>query len=123
LRRVKKATKAHEEAKTTGDAEQIAACEHALHIAQVDNAYAQFTPLAWDYKGLWPRGADEGLDPERPRKGDPDMWDRVEKAMVKGTLENLKNELTVEEEISIANDLSKGEEPGANDDDDGEFFE
>jgi len=126
---MKKANKEYDEAKKAGDSLKTAECERALHIAQVDIAYAQSTPLGWEYRSLFPRAsAEEGLDPGRPRKGDPDMWDRVEEAMGEGTLANLKNELTVEEDIYGSNDPPRKEDQDRkndndDNDDDGEFFE
>ena len=50
------------------------------------------------YVGIFPR-EQEHLDEGRERKGDPVMWDRVEKATADDTLEQLKNELVVRQEL------------------------
>jgi hypothetical protein len=53
------------------------------------------------------------------------MWDRVEKALDEGTLDSLKNELIIEEEIDAMDQRSRKEDTTMedDDDDDGQFFE
>jgi len=72
---------------------------------------------------LYPNGdkgeKDDKADGRR-RKGDADMWDRVEKAMADGTLAALKNELTIVE-YGGRDDSSKRNEAAEEDSDDGFF--
>lgn len=97
--------------------------QEALHIAEVDHNYTTYCPLEWEYVGIFPR-SDVPVDEGRARKGDPDMWDRVEKAMEDGTLQQLKDELTVLEKAPAALHRGDGPEVGADseaDSDDGFF--
>ena len=94
----------------------------ALHIAEVDNNYTSYCPLEWPYVSLYVTGEAQG-DEGRARKGDPELWDRVEKAMEDRTLNQLKNELTVVEKTPLSSSAAKmkDEEEGEEDGDDGFF--
>jgi rRNA-processing protein Efg1 len=118
-RAVKRAQKALDAAETE---EQRTGLKRALHIAQIDHNYTLNYPMSHPYVAIYAKES-EHLDLGRPRKGDPDMWDRVEKATADGTLEQLKNELVIRERTRTypagADVEMKDDEEGS----DGGFFE
>jgi hypothetical protein len=120
VRAVKRAQKALDAAETE---ERRTELERALHVAHIDCNYTLNYPMAHPYVGIYPRES-EHLDPGRPRKGDPDMWDRVEKATADGTLEQLKNELVIRERTRTYPAGADAEMKDRDDEDsDGGFFE
>ena len=128
-----------------GDNEQKRKLERALHVAQVDLNYTQYSPLAWPYVSMWPRKhddteQDQQAEEEAGPKGDVEMWRRVEAATEDGAraLDRLRNEIVADESTSqhdaqshIVPAKSAAHEPAedepdegsAGSDDDGGFFE
>jgi hypothetical protein len=111
--------------------------------ADVDYHYAMFYPLGTPYVPLYPRKSedqdvsdDESPESDKP-KGNPEMRERIEKAMHEGksSLQRLKNELVVEEAIDEdskskseprhKNDHSQSQtlKDDDNEEEDEEFFE
>lgn len=76
--------------------------QRKVHEAEVDVNYAVYYPLERHYVPLFPSrqktgaaedegGADEEIETEVQRKGDLDMWRKIEECMGDGTLEELRN--------------------------------
>lgn len=108
----------------------------------MDYHYANYYPLGTTYVSLYPRksGDQDVSDDESPEsdglKGDPEMRERIEKAMNEGknSLQRLKNELVVEEAIEGDSNSKPGpgnkndpksqvEKDDDNEEEDDEFFE
>jgi rRNA-processing protein Efg1 len=132
-RRLKQVRKALEAAKE----EDKSTLESRVRDADIDYHYALYYPLGKPYVSLFPRkedrqGAeesDEEASDEKSTRGDPEMRQRIEKAMAEGkaSLERLRNELFVEEvldeDLSVAKEKGPREDNDEEDDDDEDFFE
>ena len=96
---MKQALKALKVAETSED-EKLA--RKNVHIAEVNLNYSIYHPLERPYNALYPTcNACAGENPSvrepclNEGKGDPEIWNLVEKAMESGTLTDLRDSLTL----------------------------
>jgi hypothetical protein len=78
--------------------EEVETLKAQMHVAEVDLNYTQYCPLSEVYVSLYPpkNSADE---PDSPKEADskpkPPRWSEVEKCMEDGTLNRLRNRISV----------------------------
>ena len=72
--------------------------QQALHVAEVDFAYTQYSPLYQKYEAIFPQrneAQQENNNEDTPNQQQPPlrpaMWALVEKCMEQGTLDDLRN--------------------------------
>ena len=82
--------------------------QKALHIAEVDLAYTQYSPLYQKYEALFPQRKDapennneDTLNEQQPPPR-PAMWTIVEKCMEQGTLDELRNGTLSDEDLVLS---------------------
>ena len=83
----------------TESTEEVEILKVQMHVAEVDLNYTQYCPLSEPYVSLYPQkssSADE-LDQSKEAisKPKPPMWSEVEKCMEDGTLNRLRNRVSV----------------------------
>ena len=83
----------------TESTEEVEILKAQMHVAEVDLNYTQYCPLSEPYVSLYPpksSSADE-LDQSKEAisKPKPPMWSEVEKCMEDGTLNRLRNRVSV----------------------------
>jgi rRNA-processing protein Efg1 len=90
-----------------------------LEEATLHMAYITYYPLEKKYVAIWSQKADT------QGRGDPAMMTRVKEMMDQEKLEDLKNELTIHEEILFKGDTDETRinEPKAREDNADDFFE
>jgi hypothetical protein len=77
--------------------EEVTTIKGKMHIAEVDLSYTQYYPLYQRYVSLYPQrdadGSESGHQDEHVEDSTkkPPMWAEVEKRMVEGTLNQLRN--------------------------------
>jgi hypothetical protein len=96
---LKKLRKRLLEAKSTDEVETL---KEQMHIAEVDLNYTQYCPLSETYVSLYPQkssaadGEDGGTaEPEPEPAPKPAMWAEVEKGMEEGSLDRLRNRVSM----------------------------
>ncbi|POS87097.1 hypothetical protein EPUL_001310 [Erysiphe pulchra] len=89
--------------------------EAKLHEAEVDLNYTLFHPLSETYISLYPRNKpseEKSKSNLNTMKKKPPIWNEIEKAMVNGSLENIRNRMpTKQVSLSKALDKSKKYKP------------
>lgn len=82
--------------------------QQALHIAEVDLAYTQYSPLYQKYEALFPQRKEaqennnEDTSNEQQPPPRPAMWTIVEKCMKNGTLDDLRNGTLGDEDVVLS---------------------
>lgn len=70
-----------------------------MHVAEVDLNYTQYCPLSEPYVSLYPQKSSSADEPDQSKetssKPKPPMWSEVEKCMEDGTLNRLRNRVSV----------------------------
>ena len=105
-RNVKKCTKSLADCPT--DNPNYQNLQQALHIAEVDFAYTQYSPLYEKYEALFPQrkeaqennNEDTSNEQQQPPPR-PAMWAIVEKCMEEGTLDDLRNGTLGDEDLVL----------------------
>lgn len=79
--------------------EEVETLKAQMHVAEVDLNYTQYCPLSEVYVSLYPPKASSPNDPDSSKevesKPKPPMWGEVEKCMEDGTLNRLRNRISV----------------------------
>lgn len=113
---------------TTEDDAEKASLRSKIHSADVDVNYTIYYPLLKPYVSLFPKPKDSTEPANEPGpRGDVDMWRAIEKAMAKGSLEQLRNSkegVVIPNANQQAKKNTKAVAPDEDDEDsDSDFFE
>ena len=80
-----------------------------MHVAEVDLAYTQYSPLYQKYEALFPQRKEAQLEnnnEDTPNEQQPPprpaMWALVEKCMEQGTLDDLRNGTLGDEDLVLS---------------------
>jgi hypothetical protein len=83
----------------TESTEEVEILKAQMHVAEVDLNYTQYCPLSEPYVSLYPQKSSSADEPnqlkEASSKPKPPMWSEVEKCMEDGTLNRLRNRVSV----------------------------
>jgi hypothetical protein len=83
----------------TESTEEVEILKVQMHVAEVDLNYTQYYPLSEPYVSLYPQKNSSADEPDQLKEANskpkPPMWSEVEKCMEDGTLNRLRNRVSV----------------------------